>query len=107
RSLLRRPVFPGRTRARLEVVECRLRDEQRARPDDRGDLELAGADDRDAVEVPERLDEALLVVARDEHDRMLLAPRSDEGRRILGGGRLPGGAVDERERAFVRMCGER
>ena len=56
-------------RSRLTSGSAASRDEQRARPDDGAHLELGRRDDRDALEVAERLGGVRLVVVQDEHDR--------------------------------------
>src|SRR5581483_3720416 len=93
-------------RAGLQVAERRLRDEQRAGPDDGAHLELRGSDDGDALEVAEALRERLLLVRDDEDERALVAPRLDEAGRGLGRGLRPRRAVDERERARLGMARE-
>ena len=82
----------------IDQVERVLRDEHGARPDERGDLELARGRDDDLVDVAERLDDVLLVL-RDDDERQLLAPlrehRHGRSRRRL----RETGAVEDPERA--------
>ena len=93
--------------ARLHERERSLADEQRARPDDLGDLDLGRDRDEHALEVAERLDERLLGLGHDEDRRRLLAPVGEQ----RGGGLRRGGVelrrVEHAERAGLRVVGER
>src|SRR5581483_11780729 len=93
---LPRPPFQHRQR--------RLGDEQRARPDDRAHLELGRRDDRNPLQVPERLREHGLLLGADEHDRarQLVHERGRPTRRR----RLERRRVDERERPRLDVAAQ-
>src|SRR5829696_162994 len=91
----------------LDPAERGLRDEHRSRPDERADLELGRLDDERAVDVPEGLDERLLVALGDHEQRKLLAPG---GRKCDGALRRwlsEIGGVEYGQRALLRVVGKR
>jgi hypothetical protein len=49
--------------------QCGLRDDERARPHERRDLELGRRDDEDLLEIAEGLDQELLVLGHDDERR--------------------------------------